>query len=769
MPISFKPLKGIAMTHSKLSRIVSVVITFVLVAAFAMPTMALAVKTEVEVDNHALAGDQDTVSGLVIDDVAAPNPGDVLDNTAKVSSAEGVEWEIPVLWIADNLELVTEAQEGRSYLPALTFFLPQGYSIDGSEFRVTLSDSLTELFGGSEIVSVYDADSDTTYILPASLRNYFVGAQQNTEGIWPDSEQAAPASESQKASESYVRSLVDIYCAQTARDACSDEDLEFFLDLVINKLEPQAVELLLDGFPAFRAAADQGQIGREIGLYVYYAKGDKDGIDEHEKTPTNALAYIRADTIEDGDNVKYCYMIGVDLSGLALLDDDDNPVMDSSTGKFMLIREGENMVAFENALMHAVFNAIMDDYNRTGMLGATDARDALTDEDGNFPTIELEARYNALHFPNWFIEGTASSVENVYQARYDKFKMLRAKQGSEKDFTKSYDKSGLLYNYLNTTSNDKDSYFDLGAANGCESSYLATLYLSELAAQKGGESAIKKTEDAVAISSERLRAGLNSILERMHNGETLDQVVNDLSPVDANGKKLYADTDDFEARFIKGVGKKTADGMVYSGDDSSIEFVTTFLNYMLALERADSSGARPNGSILMDFGSVLPSPLDNLKDAYSDFIQIVETNELVESTVPNEVALAGGGKSGRGTVTGSGKAVAKAAKAAQVGPEPAGEPAGGGGVAEPDAQAGAGESDEVVAVEAEAAQVDAEPTGGDAGDGVVAEPDAQAGAGEPDEVVAVEAGPAQVGPEPAGGDAGDSGVAEPDAQPEAES
>jgi len=649
MPISLKPLKGTTMTHSKLSRIASIIITFVLVAAFAIPTTAIAAETEVAVDNYTLAGDQEMVSGLVIDDVAAPNPGDALDNTAKVSSAEGVEWEIPVLWIADDLELATEAQEGKTYLPALAFFLPQGYAIDGSEFTVTLSDSLTELFGGSEVISVYDAASGTTYILPASLRNYFVGEQQNTNGVSPDPEQVVPASESPKVSSSYARSLLDIYCAQTARDACSDEDLEFFLDLVINKLEPQAVDLLLDSFPAFRAAADQGQIGGEIGLYVYYEAGDTDGRDEHEKTPANALAYVRAGANEVEGEVKYCYMIGIDLSGLALLDDDDKPVRDSATGKFMLIREGENMVEFENALMHAVFHAIMDDYNRTGMLGATDVRDALTDENGNFLTSELEDRYNAIHFPNWFIEGTASSVENVYQARYDEFKMLRAKQGSEKDFTKSYDKDGLLYNYLNTTSNDKDSYFDLGAANGCESSYLATLYLSELAAQKGGESAIKKTEDAVAISSERLRAGLNSILERMHNGETLDQVVNDLSPVDAYGKKLYANTDDFEARFIKGVGKKTDDGMVYSGDDSSIEFVTTFLNYMLALDRADGSGARPNGSILMDFGSVLPSPLDNMKDAYSDFLNIVESNELVESTVPNEVALSGGGKSVSGT------------------------------------------------------------------------------------------------------------------------
>ena len=675
--IWFKLLKGVTMTHSLFSRVLSTVVAFVLVAAFAMPATALAVQTEVEVDNHALAGDQPTVSGLVIDDVAAPNPGDTLDNTAKVTSAEGVEWEIPVLWVADNLELATEAQEGRSYLPALVFYLPQGFAIDGSEFKVTLSDSLTELFGGSEVVSVYDAQTGITYILPASLRNFFVSAQQNTSENQSGNQSSSEASEAP--SGSYVRSLVDIYCSQTARDAFSDEDLEFILDLILNKLEPQAVELLLDSFPAFRAAADQGQIGREIGLSVYYKAGDKDGIAEHEAAPPDALAYVGYNTVIDGDNIKYCYMMAVDLSSLAQLDDDDNPVMNPATGKFVLVREGEAMTTLENTIVHELLHAIMDDYNRTGMLGATDIRNAVTDEEGDFPTKELEDLYNTIHYPRWFIEGTASSVENVYAFRYNMFKMLRAKEGSETTFNDAYDVDGLLYNYLNATSDKKNLYFDLEFSGGYDengnevdsdqsryvSGYLATLYLSELAAKKGGESAIKEDETTVAISSERLRAGLNSILERMHNGETLDQVVNDLSPVDANGKKLYSDTNDFEAKFIKGEGAETATGTNYSGDEASLQFTTTFLNYLVALEKTMGQDEKPNGSILMDFATDLASPLDGTKDSYSDFLQIVESNEMVESTVPNEVALAGGGKSESGSAVGSEDETKMAAKTAQ--------------------------------------------------------------------------------------------------------
>jgi len=666
------------MVHSRFSNIVSAAVAFLLAFAFALPATALAVQTKVEVDNHALAGDQPTLSGLAIDDVTAPSPGDTLDSTAKVTSAEGVEWEIPVLWVADNLELATEAQEGRSYLPALIFYLPQGFAIDGSEFTVTLSDSLTELFRGSEVISVYDAQTGITYILPASLRSFFIDEQQNTAENQSGRNQSS-SENSEIPAEPDPHSLVDIYCSQTARDAFSDADLEFILDLILNKLEPQAVELLLDSFPAFRAAADQGQIGREIGLYVYYATGDKDGIAEHQDTPSEALAYVGYDTVVDGDNVKFCYMMGVDLSSLAMLDDDDNPVRDPTTGKYALIHEGESMTTLENTIVHELFHAIMDDYNRTGMIGATDIRNAVTDEEGKFPTKELEDLYNTIHYPRWFIEGTASSVENVYAFRYNMFKMLRAEIGSETSFNDFYNADDLLYNYLNATSEQKELYFDLEYASGYDendnevdsnqsryvSGYLATLYLSELAAKKDGESAIVEDESTVAISSERLRAGLNSILERMHNGETLDQVVYDLSPVDTNGKKLYSDTNDFETKFIKGIGTETASGVSYSGDEASLQFTTTFLNYLVALEKTMGQDETPNGSILMDFATELASPLDSSKDSTSDFLQIVESNEMVESTVPNEVALAGGGKSEGNSVAISEDTTKVAAKAAQ--------------------------------------------------------------------------------------------------------
>ena len=260
---------------------------------------------------------------------------------------------------------------------------------------------------------------------------------------------------------------MDIYYAKSARDAFSDEDLEFFIDLVVHKLEPQAVELLLDSFPALRSAADQGLIGKEIGMYVYYITGDDDGVPEHANVPAYGLAYVGGDTVARDDGAKFCYMIGIDLSSLAKSDGDD-PVRNPTTGKLVLERDGENMVEFENTLVHELFHAIMDDYNRAGMLGVTEVRDTETAESDNPSSRDSEDLYNDIHFPNWFIEGTASSVEDTYQYRYDMFKMLRTQQGSKTAFTELYDKDGLLYNYLNVMLDDQTRYFDLGSSDNEE-------------------------------------------------------------------------------------------------------------------------------------------------------------------------------------------------------------------------------------------------------------------------------------------------------------
>ena len=85
----------------------------------------------------------------------------------------------------------------------------------------------------------------------------------------------------------------------------------------------------------------------------------------------------------------------------------------------------------------------------------------------------------------------------------------------------------------------------------------------------------------------------------------------------SNGE--FADTTDFEQKFIK-------------GSDDSAAFCAGYLNYMRALSQDESREFLPSGSVLFPFDADYSSPLDGTKDGESNLFRIADSNELVEST-----------------------------------------------------------------------------------------------------------------------------------------
>lgn len=673
------------MVRTRFKRAFSIFLTAMLALQLVMPYAAYAQQREVEVDNHTTEDAQATpISGIRIDDVDAPKPGIGLDDKAVVSTTENHTWEIPVLWVRDDLQVDRDdADEGRTYLPVLAFFVPQGYALDAESFTVTLSDSLTELFGSEETISVYDASTGITYILPASLKDLFVQARANAQTA-ADAEQAngsaagdaapcnvapgdsAPDDAAQTDEPVTYNDMdgeesVDVFCAQTARDALTDEDLEWLIELIISRLQPQAVELLLNSFPTFGEAAKKGEIGQEIGLYIYYQKGDDDGDPSHQ-TLSNALAYVVGDAKEIDGEIKYCYLLAVDVKSLLKRDEEGNPIRDETTGKYILLREGNPMVNFENTIVHETMHAIMDDFNRTGMVGGINLEDVITDSNGQFKTQALFNRYLTYKYPRWFIEGIASAVENVYQFRYWAFQILRRGEGAKGhgtgDLNSSFTAQDVLTNYLFAKYSDgSDVFFDINYSdlltdengNKVDSSaskyvtgYLATLYLCELAARNSyGESTIQTDGDSTTINTTMLRGGFNAIASQMHKGSSLDEVIRIIAPIDGNGQALYTSTNDFANKFIKG---PLVDDTYYA-DRESMTFVLTFLNYMLALDESLGDGRAPDGSILVPFEQYYNTVLDSDKEVYTDYLHIINSNTMVESTVKGDTAKIGGGKS----------------------------------------------------------------------------------------------------------------------------
>ena len=447
-------------------------------------------------------------------------------------------------------------------------------------------------------------------------------------------------------------SLTNLYCAQTAKDALTPDQLEELTDLLVTSIEPQAVNLLIDRFPCFREAAEKNELGREIGLYIYYEAGDQDGIGDHEDVAPGAYAYVNGwPAVEDGKNV-FRYMIGMDAETFFEPDE---------TGRKVLDLDGHPRIQLDTTLCHELVHALMYDYNRVGMTGWVDLS-AYINPSGVLQIDEEDEKLALqIRFPFWFIEGLAGCVGHIWPAdlpffeeyHYDPETQQYLDVCTNDQLCRMYARwdqmrgVGLQRYDLEASSEDNsDGHVD-GAVY--VSGYMACLYLADLeyrALQGAGAVTFGPGGEVTSISSVKLREGLSEILSRLHRGETLDEVIREISG------GLYENTADFEKRFIKGAyNEETRD---YAGDPESLSFCVGFLNYMSAVDALDPE-THPAGSLLMDdFTSTLPTPLEKDKPAESDFYRFAGQNVPVLSTVPEEAVRDGGvsysGKDGFETV-----------------------------------------------------------------------------------------------------------------------
>lgn len=653
---------------------------------------AAAKETSVSIPQEAqIFGTGNKISGIRVSGIDAPVPGKPFDTEAVVTAANGNRWVLPVMWMDENKVPAGPIAENKTYYPVLVYYMPFGTVMDPADGnQILLDEKTTALFGMRGILSVYDREHQFTLILPGDLylpQQTESGSGESPINYWAPPAPApapsytpAPSSDTTPEDQGDQGSqgeqgdqggqgdqgdqegqdetdpldlLVAIHCSQSAQDAFSNnmEELKELVDIIVNRIQPQAVNLLNSKFSSFGNGKDNGEIGKEISLYVYYKRGDADGIPEHANTPPEALAYVSGGMTEFTDNsIRYCYMVAVDAACFTVKDNEGNPVLNRGEST----DAASNMDDLDNTIVHELFHAFMDDYNRTGMAGCTDPNDlyyggTMTDE-------EVDQRYKDTRFPSWFVEGSASLVENVFQYRQVHFQEFRT------DYTTGGEKPVLLDDYTTATLSDAyinsgfggdyiSTYMDLekaddptasGKTSGSRyvSGYLACLYLSKMAAaQKLGRDAmiVDPETNEYSFSSEIIRAGMDQILTDLHNGATLDQEIWTIS----NGH--FTDTDDFTKRFVKGTYNESEN--VYYTDEDSTYFCVDFLNYLNSVGQGDLVA---NGSILYDFDMPFTTPLNRTQEAVTDTLVIVDSNSMVVSTVPNDMALAGGGKSRSG-------------------------------------------------------------------------------------------------------------------------
>lgn len=527
------------------------------------------------------------LTNLAITDLAEPVAGQPLDGKATVTSAEGVTWEIPVIWVDDSGVVATVAQAGHKYFPTFAFYVPSGYTIKGRNsngvFSVSLPGFVTNLMGAGNLLFVADESTGITYLtwtisgisgIPATYAAGQPGTVQSTEA------ETGSGSESNSSSdETDPFWEATVHCGTNTLDKYGAENLAWLVALIKHEIQPRAVGALLDGFPAFSEAAKNNLLGDQISLYVYDVTVDKPAQNQ-AKNVDGALAYVNASY----KNGIYEYLIGVNINGM----------LELKNGEYA-IKDGQK-TELENTLVHELMHGLMDDYVRTGMASGDSAY-----PDNPNPTKE----YNA--FPRWFIEGSATTVERAYvywASTYDSIKNMGNGQYTAE----------AVKNFFSAAENSLDQYkkdYDKSIVGSYVGGYLACVYLGAKIATGDGN-----------YTSEDVRKGFNTILEKLHNGESLDSIIKNNTP--------YGGILDFEDKFLK--------------DDGSAQFAADLLTYYDTV--GSDIGKRANGSILMDFETTADSPLEGRGETSENqktLLIVGDTNDDVASTVDDKLAIQSAG------------------------------------------------------------------------------------------------------------------------------
>ncbi|WP_034446334.1 hypothetical protein [Butyrivibrio sp. AE2032] len=607
-------------------------------------------------DSTATTAGKKSVSGLRIVNLEQPRYGDVLDRVATVMTNEGFFWEIPVIWVDENGQISMVFMPGKKYTPVFTFFIPTGVTVENDEgldgYQIKLPEFLDGLMSSDELVMVADPSRNITFITSTQIVDSIAPATQetgtfslfvnagtviqflsdvrNTQAYdyasfeekeeaqgqaWnaPETaqENADAQSQGQESSTSeasqggeipgggvVIDELVKIHCSDKVIDKLGNDNLKYLLDLIINVIEPQAVFSLVSAFPSYSAAAadtaDEDKadpIGKNIGLYVYSHTST-----DNPKEDIDALAFVDGNYESTTSDV-YKYYIGVDTDRVFTYNTETNAYE---------IQE-EDMITLNNTLVHEMMHAFMDDYNRTGMTGDVPSGSAIT--------------YEQNKFPNWFVEGSATCVDDVYEYRSGRFDEMRY-GSTEEEYTvegvieyyrskhsDEYGEESPWLDFVPVSEEDGNNNERRDYVNG----YLACIYLSSLALQYlarrddlGEHESLIVFDEATnkdIYNNKGLLEGFDYILNSLHSGTPMDEVVSTIS----SGR--YTDVSDFEKKFIQ-----SEDG---TRDDSSLDFVVSYLNCLDSISKdlaAAGGTRRANGNILLPLNSSESSTIKGKDD-----------------------------------------------------------------------------------------------------------------------------------------------------------
>lgn len=471
------------------------------------------------------------LTSLEITGLDAPVIGEKLDDEAEVISAEGVRWTIPVLWVNGQGQPIDRAAAGINPMPVLLFVMQDScwaaLNINGL-VDISLSEYLLQVFKSGIVTLAVEAQK-VTYITglnidlnrlanpapeatakSARVASHDEEDEEEPATVWPEPT-VEPTPEPTEAPD-----YVALYASKTARDAVEAEELARVIDILVNNVQPQAVNLLRDRFPAFHEAAEDGGISTQIGLYVYYQRGDGDTT-AHWAAGSAQAAVTSSDVEREDGSVGFGSVVIYNLDGLLSVD---------AEGKLVADTGSDDWKYMESTVVHEFMHAFMSDYNRVGVLGRNDPAFRNLGEVSEDVEYLANWHFQQLMFPDWFREGTATTVANAYTDLKRHFDILKADAAG--DDSPAYSRESILTTYANYW----DWYggeFDIkmGTLRGnYPAGYLAVLYLSERAAA-GDEalgSSMRTDADGKAICVDDEATTLEYVVERCRELSQMDLV-----------------------------------------------------------------------------------------------------------------------------------------------------------------------------------------------------------------------------------------------------
>ncbi len=404
-----------------------------------------------------------------------------------------------------------------------------------------------------------------------------------------------------------------------ARQNGSTKEMIWLIDYCVNKVEPQAVEMLLR-IPVFQKAAEENLISR----YVTFGLTFDD---------SNYFAAMS----------QTCYH---DKNG-AQITDEENPGSYYNIGHRFLVnteifdeetqKDPEKRKELQDTFLHEMTHAFMIDYVRNGMTGTL--KDGTWGPDGS-------------RFPTWFIEGTAISVQNGYADTRSEFLELfaLAEDATKEERLEIFGSPKEMYDQLSYVGDavleaDPERYEQWfgGSENRISDiavdynvysvSYYGAMFTYYMAAKSMG---LDPFDGNDTIDMEAMRQGFGLILDLLHDGYSFDEILSEISKDPETGISAYRDCADFEEKFT------------YSPTDPGMIFLQKFV-YDFESRITDSSVYIPGGSLVPGIDNDVEGFMDEAYHEAPSCYEIIyypaatpqQEWYAISSVRPSDIALGG--------------------------------------------------------------------------------------------------------------------------------